>query len=314
MTSPQDDFMRHRRTQEANVIGKVGSSDNPLHSIMTVEVNTTELCNRTCVFCPRSNAEIYPNRNLHLTPELAGKIAGDLASFEFEGRVSFSGFGEPVLNKKFPDVIRSVRRELTNNQLDTNTNGDRLTAEMVKNLFEAGLTFMYVNMYDGPEQRAEFEALFAEAGIPADQYRLRPHWGGAEEDYGLILNNRSGMVIDPDLGLPVIAEPMKHPCYYPFSRAMVDWNGDVLICSNDWGRACVVGNAKTEHFGDIWMSDGMLEVRRKLLTGDRAHKPCATCNVNGTLSGQFSFDLLIDHYKKSKNLDPEIEPMAIGDN
>ena len=106
---------------------------------------------------------------------------------------------------------------------------------------------MYVNMYDGPHQRPHFEAIFQEAGIDTSRYKLRPHWGDADEDYGLILNNRSGMVIDPILGLPVISEPIRHPCYYPFSRALIDWNGDLLLCSNDWGRALVVGNVATEH-------------------------------------------------------------------
>jgi len=309
MVTAQHDFMNHRKSQEKAVIDAVDDPSNPLSSILTVEVNTTELCNRVCVFCPRVNPKIYPNRNLHLSPELAGKIAGDLASIGYKGRISFSGFGEPVLNKQFPALVRAVREHLPDNQLDTNTNGDKLTPEMVVKLFDAGMTYMYVNMYDGPEQRPVFEKVFEEAGISKDLYKLRPHWGGPDEDYGLILNNRSGMVTDPDLGLPAIAEPIEHPCYYPFSRAMVDWNGDVLICSNDWARAAVVGNVKSEHFGDVWMSPAMTEFRKKLMSGDRDHKPCRTCNVKGTLSGRFGFDVLVDYYKREGYIDKDYTPM-----
>lgn len=310
MTTPQKGFMEHRRRQEAATIAKSDDRNNPLRSIMTVELNTTELCNRKCVFCPRVNPEIYPNRNLHLSVELATKVADDLAGFGFRGRISFSGFGEPILNKSFPELVRAVRRRLPANQIDTNTNGDKLNAQTIAEIFNAGITFIYVNMYDGPQQRAHFENLFREAGIEPERYRLRPHWGGAEEDYGLILNNRSGMVVDPDLGLPVISEPIRHPCYYPFSRALVDWNGDMLLCSNDWGRALVVGNVAEMNFADVWMSDAMLEARRRLMLGDRSHKPCATCNVNGTLSGRFGFDVLIRHYKKYGFIEKDIVPMA----
>ena len=44
--------IKHRLNQEKVFFSKV-SVDNPLNSILTVELNTTELCNRTCVFCPR---------------------------------------------------------------------------------------------------------------------------------------------------------------------------------------------------------------------------------------------------------------------
>ncbi|NKB55253.1 MAG: hypothetical protein GKS00_02855 [Alphaproteobacteria bacterium] len=309
MSTAQTDFMNHRKSQEQAVIDAVNDKTNPLASVMTVEVNTTELCNRTCVFCPRIDPEIYPNRNLHLSAELAGKIASDLASFDYKGRVSFSGFGEPVLNKQFPAVIRAVREHLPTNQLDTNTNGDKLTPELVNALFDAGLTYIYANMYDGPEQRPLYEVIFEKAGISKERFKLRPHWEGAEEDYGLFLNNRSGMVTDPDLGLPVIAEPITHPCYYPFSRAMVDWNGDVLICSNDWGRAAVVGNVMNASFADIWLSPAMMEIRKKLMAGDRSDKPCATCNVNGTLSGRFGFDTLVEYYKREGHIKKDYAPM-----
>jgi len=184
MTQPQKDFMKYRRQQEASVIDKVGGSNNPLHSIMTVELNTTELCNRTCVFCPRADPEIYPNRNLHMTLRTGDKVARDLASFDYKGRVSFSGFGEPTLNKAFAGLVAAVRRQLPENTLDTNTNGDKLTAEKVVLFYEAGLTAIYINMYDGPKQRPHFEAMFRDAGADPNRYRLRPHWGGPDEDYG----------------------------------------------------------------------------------------------------------------------------------
>ena len=70
----QYDFLEHRREQEKKHWDKVKTSE-PLDSILTVEINTTELCNRTCVFCPRHDPKVFPNRNLHLTTKGALIIA-----------------------------------------------------------------------------------------------------------------------------------------------------------------------------------------------------------------------------------------------
>ena len=56
-TVDQYDFLEHRREQEENIEEK-SDELKPFDSILTVEINTTELCNRTCVFCPRHDPGI----------------------------------------------------------------------------------------------------------------------------------------------------------------------------------------------------------------------------------------------------------------
>ena len=67
----------------------------PLFSF--VELNVNELCNRTCVFCPRVDPKIYPNLNLHMDLELAELISVQLESVGFNGNVNVSGTGEATL-------------------------------------------------------------------------------------------------------------------------------------------------------------------------------------------------------------------------
>jgi len=299
-------FLVHRRRQEAQHIASVLGDRDPLNSLLQVELNSTELCNRTCWFCPRANAEVYPNRNLNMSPGLAQKVAKDLAEFGYRGRISLSGFGEPLLNKNLAEIISALRTHLPKNTIDTNSNGDRLTVERIAALFEAGITFIYVNLYDSSDQEAPIRAQFEEAGIPQDKFKIRPHWDSEEDDWGLILNNRSGMIVDPENGLEIPKEPLKRPCYYPFSRLLIDWNGDVPLCSNDWGRKRIVGNVGFESVKDIWMSDGMAEARKELMCSDRSSAPCNKCSVNGILTGAYSFDLIADHYRELDDLDDEV--------
>lgn len=288
-----DPFLEHRKRQEAEHHARTSDVDDPMASLVTVEFNTTELCNRTCEFCPRVDPAVYPNRNLNMTEELVSKVARDLAEVGYKGRVSFSGFGEPLLNKKFASFVEICRRQLPENTIETNTNGDFLNPEIVRGLFTAGLTHLYVNLYDGPEQRPEFEAMMSTAGVPKDSYKLRDHWVGATQDFGLNLNNRSGMV---DLkGVENYRRPEElsgKPCYYPFYKMLVDWDGKVLFCSNDWGRQIVVGDLTNQHVREVWLCDAMTAVRRRLGGGDRGTSPCNSCNVEGVLHGRSSFELL----------------------
>ena len=111
----QHDFLEHRREQEKKHWSKQNNNEmkyQELSSILTVEVNTTELCNRTCVFCPRANPEVFPNRNLHMTPKGACTIATELGNNNFTGKISFSGFGENLLNPNFQTIVREFRTHL----------------------------------------------------------------------------------------------------------------------------------------------------------------------------------------------------------
>lgn len=295
----RDPHLEHRKAQERAHFERVAVADDPMASLLTIEMNLTELCNRRCVFCPRVDPKVYPNRNLNMSMGLVERVADEIARLRLGARVSFSGYGEPLLHKGFTDIVRTVRAKLPGTVIETNTTGDRLTAAKIRELFDAGLTYLYVNLYDGPEQRAHFDAMFAEAGAKDGAWKLRPHWVGAGDDFGLTLNNRSGTVNAPEAAIGPVPEPLAIRCHYPFYKMLVDWNGDVLFCSNDWGREIIVGNLRQKRLDAIWLDPRMSAIRRRLMHGDRGFSPCDKCNVNGTLSGGPSFRILIDHYVKT---------------
>lgn len=286
----QWEMIEHRRKQEAEHWDKI-QERNALNSILTIEINTTELCNRTCVFCPRHDPEVYDNRNLHLTVKGATIIAEELERSSFEGKISFSGFGENLLNPWFPEIIEVFRKHRPNNVIECNTNGDKLDEHYARRIFDAGMSIIYVNLYDGMEQVDHFDELFDLAGIPQEKYKYRVHWGGME-DHGLVLNNRSGVVDWMGIDESTIEAVKNKPCYYPFYKMFVDWNGDCILCCNDWNREQVVGNLITQSLSDVWFGKPMTKIRNKLRNGNRTEKPCNKCNVDGTLFGKPSFDFI----------------------
>ncbi len=244
-----------------------------------IDINPTELCNRKCGFCPRRDPAEYPNQNLHMKVALAKKIADELRSFEYRGGVIFSGHGEALLHN---DIVNLVGVFGSDIHTELVTNGDKLSVGFVKELFAAGLGVLLVSMYDGPHQVDKFKEMFAKAGLDCGQYVLRDRWYGVEEDYGVKLTNRAGTVKE---GHQTTFDE-KRPCYYTHYSLQIDWNGDVLLCVQDFNKKIKFGNLYVQSLLDIWKSRNISRYRKVLGKGCRVMYPCDRCNVNGTLHGR----------------------------
>tara|TARA_R110000744_G_scaffold54584_1_gene115807 strand:+ start:16067 stop:16930 length:864 start_codon:yes stop_codon:yes gene_type:complete len=250
--------------------------DTPLFS--WIDINPTELCNRKCVFCPRVDEQQYPNQHLHMDLNLAQKIADELRSLEYKGVVVFSGFGEPMMHPKFTKLV-AIFKDVC--RLEMVTNGDFLNERKITELSEAGLDYFVVSMYDGEHQVEEFNKKFAACNIEKSRFILRDRWHNEEDSFGLKLTNRAGMINVGDQA-PI---DVKHPCYYTAYSLTLDWNGDVLLCMQDWNHKVKFGNLTNQSLLKIWKSPYYNQYRRKLLNGSRACAPCSGCNTDGTLHG-----------------------------
>ena len=297
----QFQFLKHRKLQEKEYWNKKTDNPKPLDSILTVEINTTELCNRKCEFCPRFDSSVFPNRNLNLSKKGASTIAKELARNQYQGKISFSGFGENLLNPEFIQIVKIFSKYIPDATLECNTNGDKLNKDYLSSLFSnSGLDYLYINLYDGPEQIKKFEKIVKKAGVPLNKVKYRMHWGDVY-NHGLILNNRSGTIDWIGIEETEIEKLKNKPCYYPFYKMFVDWNGDVLFCSNDWGRENIIGNLFKTSLHDVWFSPKMKKIRENLINGNRTQSPCNKCSVDGTLFGQHSYKLIKKYYEDFNN-------------
>ena len=264
-----------------------------------IEFNLSGLCNRKCVFCPRVDPKVFPNINRHIPIKLYERIMVQLAQANYDGMILYSGFGEPLLYKRIELLIEISKRHCPQARIEMVTNGDLVTADRLRSLFDSGLQTLLISMYDGPEQVDIFKEMMADAGVDDSQVVLRTRWLSAEEHYGITLVNRSGMVDIPEAGIWKLTEPLKRRCFYPFYQVVVDYDGSVLLCTHDWGKKLVVGNLKHQSVEELWNSATMRRVRLSLSQANRNFPPCNVCDVDGTLMGTEHFDRWIDYYDQS---------------
>ena len=225
-----------------------------------IEINPTELCNRRCSFCPRSST--YPNQNLNLSIDDAFIIKQRLNEIDFNGRLHFTGQGEPTLNKKLFQIAKIFDYEKR-----IVTNGDFLSNEIF-DVFDV----VTISVYDKNDWHKYSKWKKA---------KLRKQWIPET-----IMNNCGGFFDD---------EPVQGPCHYPFYKAYIDWNLDIRLCCHDWKDKIVMGNLREERFDSIWYGKKYNEYR----INQRSKSPCKNCNVIGTLEGkQWS----IQKFNHSKNV------------
>src|SRR5579862_644079 len=117
---------------------QISGADSLKDCLKAVDFNPSELCNRRCSFCPRTDKNVYPNRSLFLQKPVSLAVAEGLAGMKFRGRISFGGFGEPLLHKSLAEHIRIMRDHLAEASIEITTNGDFLTEDLARELVGAG--------------------------------------------------------------------------------------------------------------------------------------------------------------------------------
>ncbi len=250
-----------------------------------VEISESGLCNRKCSFCPRSDPN-YNHVNEFISEDLHSKLCNQLGELQYKGVIRYSGFVEPLLDKNIYNLINKAKKTLPNAKVELVTNGDVLNKTRLKKLFDNGLDTILISVYDSEEDAIKFEKLCKELPLEKKQYVIRKRYLPPEQDFGITLSNRAGMMENAEYKIKTLNKALNEPCYYPSYTFFMDYNGDVLMCPHDWGKKIILGNMKNENFLDIWASKKAINLRKKLNKADRNFSPCKSCDVKGSLIGE----------------------------
>ena len=278
-----DPSINRKKKIVTNSLNEVETNKGPLPAI--IEISESGMCNRKCSFCPRSDPE-YNHVNEFISFLLIEKLGSELSHLNFENRILFSGFVEPLLDKKLYEKIKLLKNYLPKSKIEINTNGDVLNKKRLIKLFENGLDVLLISVYDSKEDADKFEKLCINSGLNENQYVIRHRYYSEEKDFGITLSNRAGMMNNADFSIKSLNEPLSSPCYYPSYTFFLDYQGDVLMCPHDWGKKLILGNLNEKSFSEIWYSKKALMIRKNLNSGNRKIKPCDVCDVKGTYIGK----------------------------
>jgi len=74
-------------------------------------------------------------------------------------------------------------------------------------------------------------------------------------------------------------------CIFPLRQMCILFNGDVILCCNDWQRLMVLGNVKEKSLRDIWNSEESKRIKRLILERQYSDIPaCRNCTVPDTIA------------------------------
>lgn len=260
-----------------------------METLDSIELNVTEICNRTCKFCPRGDPIIYPNTKDNMSLEIVEVLSKQLKQIDFKNKVSLVGYGEPLLYKNLIPAVSIIRQNLPNLKwLEVMTNGDFLTKDIATSLANAGCTAIIISMYDEDISEKIID-MVKDVDISIGFKHCY------ENKLELKLVNRTNVLTkEKPLNL-------NKPCNIPFYKTLIDYNGDVILCANDWNRHGKLGNILEESIDSIWLGEKMKEYRTKLLQGKRESAPCGFCNVDGELYGSESVEIFKKYYAGHTN-------------
>ena len=250
-----------------------------------IEISESGTCNRSCSFCPRSAANFIDKKEF-ITNKLHEKLCVELKELNYKGTIRYSGFVEPMLDKNIFNLINMVRNHLPESNIEMVTNGDPLNLKRLKKLFESGLNKILISAYDGKVESEKLEDLCVQANLNEKQYIVRHRYYSEDEDFGITLSNRSGLMADAEFKIDALKEPLKKPCYIPSYTFFLDYQGDVLMCPHDWGKKVILGDLNKEKLKDIWFSKRFMGIRKMLNKSNRNFTPCNVCDVEGTFMGE----------------------------
>ncbi len=255
-----------------------------------IELSLIDVCNRSCVFCPKSDPSVAPDTYQKMSRKLIDKLSSELKKIKYNGSIALCGYGEPLLHKDIEYIVKKLSKVCN---VEIVTNGDVLSPKLLKKLYDAKAGRCLISMYDGPEQIDMFKSIIQKAKIPEDFVILRDRWYDDSQNFGVKLTNRTGTI---NIGNQLDTK-VHSICYYPTYQFLIDWNGDVFLCPQDWQRRHSMGNMMQQDIFDIWVSASMNKFRKNLLKGKRCDKPCLDCNADGTLLGKNHAEIWKKIYK-----------------
>ena len=239
----------------------LGDSFDQVH---TIYIETLTACNLRCSYCPNSVYErgLIKN-NQEMDPELFYKIIDELADLNWVGEIEPHSYGEPLLDERLPSFCSYIRQKIPLAKIGIYTNGELLNIDWYKKLVSAGVNKFRVTQHLDNESKGTLDVI---------KYREKQSYDNIEFTYTRLkhINSRGGLV-DVDEGV------LRQECNYPDHHVGISFDGQIMICCNDYLNEVNVGNVSNENIIDIWQKPIYKDIRTNIRSGNFTLNICKNC-------------------------------------
>lgn len=281
----------------------------PLKAPYVIFIDPSGACNFNCSFCPCNNSD-YMNEERHtvMSLDLFKKIIDDISSFEEQVKVIYlHGFGEPLMNKNIPEMVKYIKEKKACREVRLTTNGSLLNPTLNRKLVDAGIDLIRISI-----EALDSEAYKKICGIDADfesivknVQDLYTYSNGKTKVSAKIVNvalknnedrRKFYEIFSPITDYHFIEEVEEYwpkfkvelnkenikanklyydtinevtICTAPLVEMTIYSNGMVGVCAADWKFHHCYGNANTESIKDLWNSEKLKKFQLLHLTKKR---------------------------------------------
>lgn len=290
----------------------------PLDTPFSLFIDVCNACNFKCKFCAIQTTEIENFKKTVMPWELYKKVVDDLTGFSSSLKMlRLTANGEPLINKDLPRMIAYAKEKQIAEHIEIVTNASLLTPELSELLITAGLDRIRISIeaidakgyemmcgekidwnkftsnlkyfYDHRKQcevyiktvdaavktEKEKEVFYKEFENMCDKISIEhviPIWTDYEKIY-------DDFDIEKEEGLHGHKIKEVDICPFPFYSFVINPDGEVTVCCNDWRRGISMGNIQYENVCDIWHGERYRNFLRGMIKNGRLnnHSTCATC-------------------------------------
>lgn len=237
----------------------------PIFRQVLIETRTD--CNNHCKFCPHA----FNKKTLGIMSwECYKKIIDQLSDINYNGRIALMLSNEPLLEERMEEMIVYARQKSPRFFLDMTTNGTLLTVDKLDKFFKLGLDNININDYRSdrdkyPEKWSKYiEPIYS-------AYWNNPKVSFQKRKTDETLPNYAG-------NIPQKFNPKEFGfCNYPFRKLTIAFNGDILLCCDDFMYNTFYGNVQKDKLIDCRNNPELNKIRLSLLNNNRIGL-CERCN------------------------------------
>lgn len=266
-----------------------------------IQIEPTEGCNLRCSYCGiqgiREKGPMgelsgpYKYMLLPTASAFARQLWTARTQHGWNPRIEIAMHGEPTLNPELVSIVRVIKQLNPNTYILMETNGIPLIEgfdHKVLSLFRAGIDTLAIDDYRPHRVRDSFKKFSSDRvrkfdyprdtqGNPHERHLKTKRLVLVEDIASADDGNHSHLSNHAGCGSPKSDLMQGKRCALPFREMAMRWNGAFAVCCNDWRGIFKLGNIHSDSLVDMWHSEVMYAIRKKLYAGRREDGPCDGC-------------------------------------